>query len=58
MIKITFTADDEEPDCNRCDNMCESYEFCSKFCGANNWWNAYARTIFVNDNGEEMGVAQ
>lgn len=34
MRKIAiYTADDEEPDCGRCDNCDGSILDCSKFCG-------------------------
>ena len=41
------TADDEEPDCNRCKYVCESDDFCSRLCGSKNWWNMYEREVGV-----------
>lgn len=41
--KTIYTADDEEPDCMRCDHCCDSYEICEK-CGAEYWWAKYRRT--------------
>lgn len=40
--KIVFTADDEEPNCGRCDNMDASDDFCTE-CGKG-WWCHYQRT--------------
>lgn len=37
------TADDEEPDCMRCDNVCASDEICNQ-CGPEGWWCHYRRT--------------
>ena len=31
-IKI-YTVDDEEPNCNRCDHVCDSDKWCQKYCG-------------------------
>lgn len=42
---FTRTADDEDPDCNRCEHVCESDDFCSRLCGAENGWNMYERYI-------------
>lgn len=44
---IIYTADEEEPSCNRCDNMECSYEFCDN-CGAT-FWSGYRRTIISNE---------
>ena len=44
-IKV-YTADDEEPNCNRCDNMDASDEFCDK-CGSE-FWSGYKRTVISN----------
>ena len=42
--KETYDADQEEPNCGRCDHRCDSYEaFCSK-CGPEYWWHYYIRT--------------
>lgn len=43
-----YTADDEEPDCNRCDNCNCSDEFCSENCGPEHFWNCYFRTVCVD----------
>ena len=32
-----YTAADEEPDCGRCDHVCDDFD-CSGKCGAENWW--------------------
>lgn len=42
-IKIN-TADDEEPNCNRCDHCCEDDHYCSQLCGPMHGWNRYERT--------------
>lgn len=47
-IKI-YTADDEEPNCNRCDHVCESDKWCQKYCGGAHSWNSYERTEFIED---------
>jgi hypothetical protein len=39
-----YTADDEEPNCNRCDNIMESIPWCGRNCGAEHGWNGYQRT--------------
>lgn len=39
-----MTANDEEPKCNRCDNLDHPYEFCIKYCGSEHFWNGYCRT--------------
>ncbi len=41
---ITYTADDEEPECGRCDNINASDKWCMKNCGGANYWNGYKRT--------------
>jgi hypothetical protein len=40
-----YTADDEEPKCGRCDNMCIPYDSCVQKCGAEHGWNLYKRTV-------------
>ena len=47
-IKI-YTVDDEEPNCNRCDHVCESDKWCQKYCGGAHSWNGYSRTEFIED---------
>lgn len=39
-----YTADDEEPDCGRCDHICDSEEWCTEHCGAEHAWIGYRRT--------------
>ena len=41
---ITYTADDEEPSCNRCDHVLADDEWCMKHCGGANSWKRYRRT--------------
>lgn len=45
-----YTADDEEPKCGTCDYICDSDEWCQKYCGGANSWNGYVRTEFVEDD--------
>lgn len=43
--KIVYTADDEEPDCGRCDNCdLDGEYFCVKSCGPEHGWYGYQRT--------------
>lgn len=43
------TADDEEPNCMSCDNVCGSQEKCDK-CGSKYWWQHYKRTEVEQDD--------
>lgn len=52
-VKI-YTADDEEPKCGTCDHICDSDEWCQKYCGGANSWNGYVRTEFVEDEQYEV----
>lgn len=38
----TYTADEEQPDCNRCEHVCEDYD-CDNMCGPEHGWNGYER---------------
>ena len=38
---VIYTADDEEPDCNVCDNQDCTY-YC-EWCGPTYWWRHYKR---------------
>ena len=40
---IIHTADDEEPDCMRCDHCCDDDKICEE-CGPSFWWANYKRT--------------
>ena len=42
-IFVTYTADDEMPDCLNC-VRCDSNYDCAKFCGAEHGWFGYKRT--------------
>lgn len=42
METIIYTADDEEPNCNRYDHCCDE-DYCLKQCGAEHGWNGYER---------------
>lgn len=41
--KVTYTADDEEPECGRCDYFSGGFDCCG-LCGAEHGWNGYIRT--------------
>lgn len=43
-IYIEYTADDEMPNCGRCDNVCGEYFKCEEWCGAEHGWFGYRRT--------------
>lgn len=47
-VKI-YTADDEEPKCNRCEHVNDDY-FCVKKCGPEHGWNGYGR-VEMNKGG-------
>lgn len=40
---ITYTADDEEPDCMLCENANADDRFCKNNCGAEHGWSCYMR---------------
>ena len=43
--KTIYTADDEEPRCGRCDNVCDGNdELCVERCGTEHGWSGYSRT--------------
>lgn len=39
---IAYTADDEQPDCNKCEYVFGDYD-CENLCGAEHGWNGYRR---------------
>ena len=43
--KIIYTADEEEPLCERCDNVNEQEDICVNRCGAEHGWFLYSRTV-------------
>ena len=47
-----YTADDEEPDCNRCDHCCDDF-LCVKQCGAEHGWRGYER-IEIEESEENQ----
>lgn len=49
-----YTAADEEPNCGRCDHVCDDFD-CSGKCGAENWWAGYIRTESIVDETNEKG---
>ena len=49
-----YTADDEEPYCGRCDNVCDGTdELCVERCGAAHCWSGYTRTVIEAERGED-----
>lgn len=42
---IKFTADNEEPDCMRCDHCCDDH-VCCNYCGHEYGWAYYIRTLW------------
>lgn len=44
----TYTADDEEPVCSRCDNFDKTE--CYAFCGSEHGWWGYRRTASDDEN--------
>lgn len=49
MTIIKFTADEEEPKCERCDYINASDDMCVRLCGPEYGWNLYCRTERIND---------
>lgn len=52
MTLWTYTADDETPNCMKCDNVCGPQEKCDK-CGSKYWWQHYKRTELVGEDKED-----
>ena len=50
--KIIYTADEEEPRCERCDNVCGSDDTCVNRCGAEHGWALYSRTVIETEEAE------
>ena len=49
--KNVYTADDEEPDCGRCDNCdTDAEDFCAQSCGPEHGWYGYRRTEWDEQN--------
>lgn len=38
-----YTADDEVPNCGRCEHINDSNEWCMQNCGGTNGWSGYLR---------------
>lgn len=49
MRKYKYTADDEYPDCGRCNHINDSEDLCVKWCGAEHGWSRYERTEYVKE---------
>ena len=52
MRRIIYTADDEEPDCGRCDHVYDSDNLCINYCGPEHGWARYVRTDLVMTDRE------
>ena len=56
--KTIYTADDEEPDCELCDHLCdESDDLCVNGCGSEHGWYGYVRTVIesrMNDGKQDI----
>ena len=50
---VIYTADDEDVNCGQCDNCTENVD-CSKFCGAEHWWQGYRRTVNTQTQKEVL----
>lgn len=46
---ITYTADDEDPKCDRCDNADMSCRWCEQNCGPKHGWATYFRTEKIEE---------
>ena len=46
---IIYTADDEEPDCVRCNHITDNNKWCMEHCGSANSWNGYERTEEIDE---------
>lgn len=42
--EMIYTADDEEPQCQKCDNLNAPDAFCINTCGGGHGWYGYQRT--------------
>ena len=52
-MKNVYTAEHEEPNCMRCDHVCDSCEFCNENCGSEHFWNGYQRTVIAMVSEED-----
>lgn len=48
--KIVYTADDEEPNCGRCDHLVDNDKLCIEHCSGANSWYGYQRTEYLEDD--------
>ena len=54
--RMIYTADTEEPDCGRCDNVTTgSDEYCAE-CG-NGYWCHYKRTEYEGENEQNLSTS-
>ena len=40
---IVHTAEDEDPECSRCEHGTDAYVYCSEHCGHDHEWAGYER---------------
>lgn len=50
--KNKCTADDEEPNCGRCEHLADNFD-CVHFCGAEHGWYGYERIELIDDEESE-----
>lgn len=46
---ISYTADDEEPECNRCCHADSDEAFCMESCGPEHAWFGYRREVVIKE---------
>lgn len=49
MKTIIYTADDEEPKCDRCCHACDDESICMERCGPEYAWSGYERLESIED---------
>lgn len=56
--KITYTVNNEEPNCMQCDHVCgwvwadykgKTHDNCAEHCGAEHGWQGYQRTEVISE---------
>lgn len=45
--RVEYTADDDMPDCGRCDHVCDDFKCCD-WCGSEHGWWGYRRTEVID----------
>ena len=44
-VRITYTVDDEDAKCDRCDSADQPCKWCEAYCGPEHGWYGYRRTV-------------